>query len=237
MELSHRGLLPCGGALFVQLTVAAALLDATCGGDSSGARHEERVKAAVAAARQLLRIVPAAGDSGGADEFDALHVCHAAVVKTVSAEAAALHFSRPAMQPFQSPPPHSSVKAHKFMRLEPLALPEDTIQRHHGWDEGQRPAAAVLHAHKSAQHMLLRFSCRRPAHTWHQEELQALAPPWRGSGNVPCRVRGLCRDLDACVVAVDVALFFDRCDCTWLLFVAEGQDRALLRDAIARHFG
>lgn len=270
LQLVHRGLQPCGGPLYVQLTAAPQLLGGGSGtGDCTCARPEQQAAAGAAAAQPqsgqsaagaagpYQGHVPAAvaaaqvmltchawldgHSSHGASGTDTCEVLHA-VLK--AAEGAAQHAKQAPLQPFRAPPAGSSLKAHQFMRLEPLepgsAQQAATPSRLQG--PRQRPLAAVLHAHKAAQHLVLRFSCEAAP--------CGACTDTAGSGgggtcgrlsccaHVARCMRGFCAGENASVVAVDAQLHPGRHDSTWLLFVAglQHRDRADLATALDRHF-
>jgi hypothetical protein len=256
VEVSQLALQPCGGAIFVQLTASSEVLSSHINGSpctdtpseapseaagSDPAQWQSLMPCATAIVQQLVG--PAAG--GGC-------ATHAATIKAANADDALLHCSKPPMSPFRAPPAASSDKAHRFMRLEPLQLFAGDMQRMR--EESLQPVAGVLHAHKKAQHLLLRFSWRQaepPAKRW-----QGLPSPSQGAE--PCRSAALgsgwwfrsaaasvvdhlsafCREANAGVVALDAHVHSDRVDATWVLHaggLAE-LERAQLAATINTHF-
>lgn len=203
--------------------------------------------AAEAAARWLLggaATADGAGTAGPASggapaAADAVHVRQVAI-KLASPEDAALHARQQMGQPFLPPPAGggcgAAAKALCFMRLEPL-------------EQAQREGlvAAVLHAHKTAQHLAVRLSCRASpgdggCRCCAGSSGGASSPASRGEACPTCRARclaALCVELNGCVVGLDAHLLPGRVEATWLLFLPGlqqlGRDR--LAAAVLRHLG
>lgn len=268
LQMPLHELQPCGGPIFVQLTAEAAQLGSTCtagpeqleaaGGaaeaPAAASYQQAYAPAAVAAARLLLTGRAAAagsssasssGITGGSDEV--LHV------SLKAAEGAAQHAQQQPLQPFYAPPAGSSQKAHQFMRLEPLERSSPQQGPAPRLQERQRqPLAAVLHAHKAAQHLALRFSCGAAPCSECSSVSDcdgAGAGGKSGSGGGSCGslaccahvarcLRSFCAGENASVVSVDARLHPGRQDSTWLLFVAglQQRERADLAAALERHF-
>ena len=251
LQLVDRGLQPCGGPFHVQLTAAPELLG--CDQDGcSGAAGEEQLVAAAAAAATSGNSSPQAAATG---LYDACVPAAVAAVQhllageqaldgsssnvlqaAVKAAEGATQLARQApLQPFLAPPAGSSLKAHQFMRLEPLDSGSSPGQQ-------QRPLAAVLHAHKAAQHLALRFSCGAVpcsmCSTCSDGSVAGTCGSLSCCAHVARCMRGFCAGENASVVAVDAQLHPGRQDSTWLLYVAglQQRDRADLAEALHRHF-
>ena len=255
LQMLDDELQPCGGPIFVQLTADAAQLcsmsaSTTCAIDAgprqpeaagaaeaaavaAAAGHQAYAPAAVAAARLLLTGCAAAPGSS-ASSCAAGGSGKALQVSLRAAEGAEQHAQQPPLQPFYAPPAGSTQKAHQFMRLEPLQ------------ERQRRPLAAVLHAHKAAQLLALRFSCgTAPCGECSGGGCHNATRAGSGGtcGSLACCahvtrcLRSFCAGENASVVGVDAWLHPGRCDSTWLLFVAELQqrDRGDLAAALDRH--
>lgn len=286
LEAWHEGLLPCGGAIFVQLTAAPEVLCAAGGTPPSG---QQQAAAGTPGARAALEpgsgaesgagtAQGPAGQSGGepgqrdghafAAEATVMRllgggagaVCSAGkggearssvtaaapaprarpiLLKPVSPEDAALHARQQAVQLYRPPPTDggsgAAAKALRFMRLEPV----EQLQQ-------AGLAAAVLHAHKMAQHLALRLSCG----TGLDGEGCRQCAAGRGTGATAgspgkvcpaCCARcmtELCAELNGCVVGLDVHLLPGRADATWVLYLPGLQQLAQdeLAAAVLRHF-
>ncbi len=197
------------------------------------------VPAAIAAAQLLLAGGTACSD--GSSRGSRGEVLHAAVK---AAEGAAQHAQQAPLQPFLAPPAGSSLKAHQFMRLEPLepSSLQPTAAASLVQGRRQRLLAAVLHAHKAAQHLALRFSCEAAPCSKCCDSSSSSGGGTCGSlsccAHVASCMRGFCAEENASVVAVDGQLHPGRHDSTWLLYVAGLQHRecADLAAALDRHF-
>ncbi|KAL4448005.1 hypothetical protein ABPG75_005224 [Micractinium tetrahymenae] len=276
LEAQHEGLMPCGGAIFVQLTAAAEVLGAA-GGVAAAGQHQaaaaepeepatvlpgscletgaataaqpaagqagfepQRYAAAVeAAAQRLLESATAAGSDGGADggtsrpsQAAAFYVRHT-LLKPASPEDAARQQSG---QLFRAPPADGGsgavAKALRFMQLEPL-------------EELQQAglAAAVLHAHKMAQHLALRLSCSSGLAGSGCSRCAGGSDRSSGSTLMCCAccarcLAALCGELNGCVVGLDGHLLPGKADATWVLFLPGLQQlgRDELEAAVLRHF-
>ncbi len=161
------------------------------------------------------------------------------LLKPASPEDAALHARQQAGQLFQPPPADGGsgavAKALRFMRLEPL----ERLQQ-------AGLAAAVLHAHKMAQHLALRLSCRSNRAGGGGRCACAGGGGAGGAASAHSRacprccargVAALCAELNGCVVGLDAHLLQDRTDATWVLFLPGLQQlgRDELAAAVLRH--
>ena len=257
LQLVDRGLQPCGGPIHVQLTAAPELLGCDQDGCTSAAGQEQLMSASAAAAAAAAT---ATGNSSppaaAAGQYDACVPAAVAAVQQLLAgelalgssssvvlqaavkvaEGAVQHAQQAPLQPFLAPPAGSSLKAHQFMRLEPLESGSSPGRQ-------QRPLAAVLHAHKAAQHLALRFSCGA-APCGKQCSASGSGSVAGTCGSLSCCahiarcMRGFCASENASVVAIDAQLRPGRQDTTWLLYVAglQQRDRADMVEALHRHF-
>lgn len=283
LEAQHEGLLPCGGAIFVQITAAPEVLGAAGGGPSVGQQQPPAAEPGLAAAAQpgnsaeagvagaqgvpmqteceQQRCASAAeaavrwllGEAAAADSpskaglascgFPAaaasIRVRHV-LLKPASPEDAALHARQQQVGQLFRPPPADGgdgavAKALRFMRLEPL----EQLQQ-------AGLAAAVLHAHKMAQHLTMRLSCRSSRAEGGGRYGCAggggacgAASAHSGACSRCCArcVAALCAELNGCVVGLDAHLLPDRTDATWVLFLPGLQQlgRDELAAAVLRH--
>ena len=237
-EVQHPALLPCGGAIYVQLTCEAAELQCASGAPPASSADQHACSDDYSDSDDpALTVLSLPLDEHEDQEFDATdysHLCpavgealalalgcsrpsdmtmpHAAVTAAADDASDAWHAAQPA-QPF--PPPHGAASKRAYMWLERLELAEHTGA---AGAAGRQPAppAAVLHAFKSSQHLALRFSVPRNAHSTAAS----------GAQRLHACVAKLCAALDACVVAVDVRLHPARTDTTWVLFISHLQHTA-----------
>lgn len=260
LELIQPALMPCGGAIFVQITAVAALLTEGSGAETAGSvrqtssqaadgMHETAAVAtscphhdlhrllvpAVAVAKQLLQVQ--AGNSSGCGSCGGVLV-HASTVKAASADDSAAHLAGQPEQ-FSATPANSSSKAAQFMRLEPLQI-EKAAGQHYRQDTEQ-PVAAVLHPHKLSQLLLVRVS----AELRHSKRHRLFDDASRrgedsssrsSDGGIACS--RFCSQMNACVIAVDAHLAVDQTVTTWVLHVSglQDMDRSELSAAILRDF-
>jgi hypothetical protein len=249
VALSHPTLQPCGGAVFVQLTAPAAMLndgfDSSSSGNSSSptatagsiVASDQQTQQFLALARQLLCC-----PGGTAGNGCSAGMLTPVVVKGAKPEDVALHYNRPALTPFSAPPANSTLKVHQYVRLEPLVEhAADGCQRRPR-DE-RRHVAAMLHAHKMAPHLVLRFSCslqsskRQAGSSQRAKDSRPDSGSWEPADLVQ-RIGSYCQQLNASVVAVDAQLHEERADATLCLYVTglAGMDSGILATALKHHF-